>query len=465
MHTVLIVEDETSQRLSLAALCENCSYKAIQAANGQEALFYLKKQDETPIDLIITDLFMPEMDGHELMRVLHEEYPHIPVIVVTTSDQAQDAVKMMQLGAIDFMTKPVQEERLTVSIRNAIKIEGLREEVGRLRRKEKGTFCFDDLIGHAAGLTETVTMSRKIAQSELPVLILGESGVGKEVFARAIHGESRRAGKPFIAVNCGAIPKNLTESTLFGHEKGSFTGAINKSLGKFREANGGTLFLDEIGELPLDTQVKLLRVLQQKEIEPVGLASPVKVDVRIISATNRNLSEQVKEGAFREDLFYRLNVLPLTIPPLRKRKDDIVMLAQHFLEQTAITEHQPQKHLSEEAVEWAVSYDWPGNVRELENTLSRAALLSEGQDIKKDDLKFLIEQPVKETDFAISGNDHQISLMRSDGSPKNMDELYDDIIRYTMEHCQHNVSEAAVILGIGQSTLYRKLGSNKKKAS
>lgn len=315
---VLIVEDEPLQRQMLATLLRRkLDYGAQAVENGRQALDLLEADERKSVKLVIMDLNMPVMGGLETLDILRQKYPHIPVIMLTGSKDIHDAVEAMKRGAIDFLNKPYEADRMVVTVKNALKISILSQEVTRLKSRESGHFGFDNLIGHEGGLMPTLNIARKAASSDIPVLITGETGTGKEVFAQAIHGESARAGKPFIAINCGAIPSQLVESTLFGHEKGSFTGATEKAAGKFREAEGGTIFLDEVGELPLDTQVKLLRVLQQKEVEPVGGTKAIPVNVRIISATNRDLQKDVEGGLFREDLFFRLNVLELSLPPLR----------------------------------------------------------------------------------------------------------------------------------------------------
>lgn len=457
---ILIVEDEPTQRFTLNSLCQKLGYEVMEAKDGAEALTYLKQDENQQIALVLTDLNMPVLDGKGLITAARELRPVLPLIVLTASQELEDAVTCVKAGAYDYIAKPIEPERLRISIENALRAGALRAEVSRLTRVTTGAFMFTDLIGHDAGLKPAVNLSRKIAGSDLPVLITGESGVGKEAFARAIHGESKRAGKPFIAVNCGAIPANLAESVLFGHEKGAFTGAITKSLGKFREAQGGTLFLDEIGELPHDTQVKLLRALQSKEIEPVGLAKPFTVDVRIISATHRDLVSQVKEGAFREDLFYRLNVLPLHLPALRERKADIVPMVRYFSERLMAREGITPRALDEDAQALLMSYPWPGNVRELENCISRALLLGTGTHITGAD----IEAFLKHSHYQPDGTDDaQVSLIREDGSRRTMQEIEEDVIARTLAHYGNAVPKAASALDVGQSTLYRKLSD--KKAS
>ncbi len=285
----------------------------------------------------------------------------------------------MRAGAVDFVIKPVAPERLEVSIKNALKIESLAVEINRMKRQSSGTLTFNDLILRGEAMQRVIAYGRKAAGSNIPVLVEGESGVGKELIARAIQGESERKGKAFVTVNCGAIPENLVESTLFGHEKGSFTGAVDKRIGKFQEADGGTLFLDEVGELPLDAQVKLLRALQEGEIDPVGSKRPVKVDIRIIAATNRDMIQLVREGKFREDLYYRLSVFPLWVPPLRERMDDVPELARHFITKFAAEEGKRIDGFDAQASALLAGYSWPGNVRQLENAVFRAVVLAEGQ--------------------------------------------------------------------------------------
>src|SRR6185295_9748860 len=305
--------------------------------------------------------------------------PDLPIIVLTAKGGIDSAVEAMRAGANDFLVKPASPERITVSIRNQLKIGTLSGEVKQLKKKADNKLSFDDLIAGSPEMKQVFRLGTRAGQSDIPALIEGESGAGKELIARAIQGTSARAGKPFVTVNCGAIPENLIESILFGHEKGSFTGASDKHLGKFQEADGGTLFLDEIGELRLDMQVKLLRALQEGEVDPVGSKRPVKVDVRIMSATNRDLSALVQSGQFREDLYYRLNVFPIVVPSLRDRRDDIPALARHFVARFAAEENKPVLGITPEAADLLENFSWPGNVRQLENTVFRAVVLCDGE--------------------------------------------------------------------------------------
>ncbi|HSC60519.1 MAG TPA: sigma-54 dependent transcriptional regulator, partial [Rhizomicrobium sp.] len=350
-QTILIVDDDPVQRRLLEAAITRSGMTVVTAPGGQPALDLLSSPRGDQISLMLLDLVMPDMDGLQVMEKMRGQHPDLPVIVLTAKGGIDSAVEAMRAGASDFLVKPASPERITVSIRNALKIGTLTGEVTRLKKKTENRLVFEDLIATSGEMKQVIRLGQRAAQSNIPILVEGESGAGKELIARAIQGSSERAGKPFITVNCGAIPENLIESILFGHEKGSFTGASDKHLGKFQEADGGTLFLDEIGELRLDMQVKLLRALQEGEVDPVGSKRPVKVDVRIISATNRDLAERVREGLFREDLYYRLNVFPIFVPPLRQRREDVPALARHFIARFAAEENKAVAGLTPEATD------------------------------------------------------------------------------------------------------------------
>ncbi len=454
---ILIVEDDPLQQQMLKTLLRRkMDYDAQIAGNGREALDRLNSDSAKTIKLIILDLEMPVMSGMETLEILQQKYPSIPVIVLTGDNNLENVIKAMKLGAIDFVSKPYDTERIVTTIKNALKISLLSREVTRLKSEKSGTITFENLIGHDAGLLNTVTLARKAAASNIPVLITGETGTGKEIFAHALHGESAYAGKPFIAINCGAIPKELVESTLFGHEKGAFTGATEKAIGKFREAEGGTIFLDEVGELPLDTQVKLLRVLQQKEVEPVGSSKPLPINIRIISATNRDLEELVEQGKFREDLFFRLNVLQLKIPPLRERKQDIPSLALHFIDRFCVNHNAIPKTLSEKTQEQLMDHNWPGNVRQLENTINRAMVISEGNTLELGNVSStqtgeITLEPLPPIDTKT------INLTSQSGHFKTLDEIEAECIKITLAHHNQNVTKAAQALGIAKSTFYKKM--------
>src|SRR5580698_6330759 len=377
-QTILIVDDDPVQRRLLEAAISRSGMSVVTAPGGGPALDILNGPRGDQFALVLLDLVMPDIDGLTVLTRLRASHSELPVIVLTAKGGIDSAVDAMRAGANDFLVKPASPERIAVSIRNALTIGTLSGEVVRLKKRQENRLLFEDLIGRSSEMRQVFRLGQRAAQSNIPILIEGESGVGKELIARAIQGSSERSGKPFVTVNCGAIPENLVESILFGHEKGSFTGATEKHLGKFQEADGGTLFLDEIGELRLDMQVKLLRALQEGEVDPVGSKRPVKVDVRIISATNRDLAERTRDGQFREDLYYRLNVFPISVPPLRQRRMDVIELARHFIARFAAEENKAVTGLTPEASDLIERFDWPGNVRQLENTIFRAVVLCDG---------------------------------------------------------------------------------------
>lgn len=457
MITILLVEDDPLQRRSVKRMLEHeLSAAVIEASDGAEALAKLNA-DPGAVRLVLTDVGMPVMDGISLLKQGRIRFSQLPFIVLTASEAVEDAVEAMRHGAVDFITKPPEPARLIASVRNALALKSLRDEVDRLRKDSAPYYSFDDIVTVSPGLHEAASVGRKAANSDIAVLITGESGVGKELFAHAVHRESRRADKPFISVNCGALPDNLVESTLFGHEKGSFTGATNRSLGKCREADGGVLFLDEVGELKPDTQVKLLRMLQEGEIEPVGAGKPVKVDVRVVSATNRPLERMVAQGRFREDLYYRLHGLPIHIPPLRERRRDIATLAVQLLSAIALNESRTGLALSEGAITWLGNYGWPGNVRELQHMLARAALLCESDTLQAEDLarwaRGRSEHPAREATAAIVS----LSLEGPDGQFKTLDRLEQEIFEAALHRHDGHIGRAAAALSIGQSTLYKRM--------
>src|SRR6195952_4040872 len=383
--TILIADDDAVQRRLVENMVQKCGYEALVVESGDAALALLTASDAPVSDAVVLDLVMPGLDGMGVLAKMRDAGLNIPVIVQTAHGGIDNVVSAMRAGAHDFVVKPVGIERLQVSLRNALNASALKGELQRIRHSREGKLTFADIITRSETMAAVLRTAQKAAGSTIPVLIEGESGVGKELFARAIHGSGERRAKPFVAVNCGAIPDNLVESILFGHEKGAFTGATERHTGKFLEATGGTLFLDEVGELPLPAQVKLLRALQEGEVEPVGGRKPVKVDVRIVSATNRNLIDDVKSGRFREDLFYRLHVFPITVPTLRERPEDIPDLVRHFLARFSAEEGKRIRVVSGEAVDMLQSYAWPGNVRQLENAVFRAVVLAEGDAIGVDE--------------------------------------------------------------------------------
>jgi DNA-binding NtrC family response regulator len=406
----------------------------------------------------------------------------VPVVVQTAHGGIDNVVSAMRAGAQDFVVKPVGMERLQVSLQNALTTSALKGELQRIRHSREGRLTFADIVTRSEAMAGVMRTAKKATASTIPVLIEGESGVGKELFARAIHGSGERKSRPFVAVNCGAIPDNLVESILFGHEKGAFTGATERHTGKFVEATGGTLFLDEVSELPLSAQVKLLRALQEGVVEAVGARKPVKVDVRIVSATNRKLLDRVKSGHFREDLFYRLHVLPLTVPPLRTRREDIPHLVRHFLARFCAEENRHITGVSGEAMAHLAQLDWPGNIRQLENAVYRAVVMSEGDQLVLSDFPQTAGMPSPPTAVhgeplivegfqataaaAVNGNEIPIaplpasgmlSMLTNTGEVRPLEELESEIIRFAISHYRGQMSEVARRLKIGRSTLYRKL--------
>lgn len=464
MSKILIVEDSDPQRYLLASLLKKqTSHECVEAINGHEALRLIKADKNCAIDLVLLDLEMPEMDGREALPKIKELRPDLPVIVLTATEDIRDVVDVMKLGANDFLTKPPDIALLKQVLARALAVNELRHEVQRIAREEQNRAGFIDIVGHDGDLASCIKLAAHAAKSDITVMMTGESGVGKEVFARAIHGESARAGNPFVAVNCGALPRELVESILFGHKKGAFTGAVNDTLGKFREAEGGTLFLDEVAELPLEAQVKLLRVLQQREIEPVGEGKAVPVNIRIIAATNRNPAQEVKRGRLREDLFYRLNVFPIIIPPLRKRMHDLARLCQHFIRHYALLENKPVTGLDKEALAWVQQHSWPGNVRELENKIYRAVLLCEGEKIALRHLLWDNEEafvPVANADENERRNG-AVQLYDIEGAAKPLAQIEWEAMQAALNAHEGNVIKAAEALHISKSTLYKRLAEKK----
>ena len=467
--TVLVVDDDPTQRRLVQAVLDREGYNVVHAENGGEAIDRMTKGGGA--DVVLLDMVMPGLSGMETLAEMRTAGVRAPVIILTASGSIDTVVKAMQAGAQDFFIKPASPERILISIRNALQMGDLVAEVGRVKRQVSGRTSFDDLVGDSAPMRMVKSLGARAAKSNIPVLITGESGVGKEVIARALHGASSRAGKPFVAVNCGALPANLIESILFGHEKGAFTGAVDKTLGKFREADGGTLFLDEIGELPLDMQVKLLRALQESEIDPVGAKRPVKVDVRIVSATNRDPEAQVKAGAFREDLFYRLNVFPIEAPALRARREDIPALIDHFIARFNAEEGKRVAGAAPDTLALLTAFEWPGNVRQLENAVYRAIVLADGPWLQPHDFPAIsgVAAPMPEAQAAsdapaaehalsdLSLPDAPVRIIDDKGHLRTLEDIERDLIQHAIEVYAGHMSEIARRLGIGRSTLYRKV--------
>ena len=456
---ILIVEDDVLQRRSIAAILGASGFVAVEVGGGQAALErLLADANQAPVNLVLLDLQMPDLDGLTVLKRLRAADLSLPILVLTADGSVSRAVEAMQAGATDFLIKPVGPERLEVSIRNALSMADLSTEVRRLARAGDNMLSFSDLIAVAPSTRAAVAVARRVSQSDIPVLIEGESGSGKEVFARAIHGSSSRAGGPFVAVNCGALPAQLIESILFGHEKGAFTGATARRLGRFQEASGGTLFLDEIGELPAEAQVKLLRALQMGEVDPIGSSEPVSVDIRLISATNRDLKRMIGAGSFREDLYYRLSVFPMTLPPLRERREDIPALARMFLRRFAAAEQVAITGFSQAAIETIAAAGWPGNVRQLENTIHRAVVMADGSQIRPQDLQN-VDHPAPQPRGTPSAapDDSCHGFVGPDGHIKRLPQIERELIQQALGLYGGRISETARRLGIGRSTLYRKL--------
>jgi len=480
---ILIADDDAVQRRLVENMVQKCGYETVVVESGDAAIAILTAADAPAIDAVVLDLVMPGLDGMGVLAKMREAGLAIPVIVQTAHGGIDNVVSAMRAGAQDFVVKPVGLERLQVSLRNALNTSALKGELQRIRHSREGRLTFADIITRSEAMAGVLRTAQKAAASSIPVLIEGESGVGKELFARAIHGSSERKTKPFVAVNCGAIPDNLVESILFGHEKGAFTGATERHMGKFVEANAGTLFLDEVSELPLTAQVKLLRALQEGAVEAVGGRKPVKVDVRIVSATNRRLLDRVKAGQFREDLFYRLHVLPLTIPPLRARREDIPHLLRHFLARFSAEENRSITGIAGEAMAHLSQLEWPGNIRQLENAVYRAVVMSDNDQLGLADFPIghaqaavlpevdsepLIISPSLHASqpTVVSGNEipiaplptHGMLAMLNDaGEMRPLEEMENEIIRFAIAHYRGQMSEVARRLKIGRSTLYRKL--------
>ena len=380
---VLVVDDDESLRRVTQVQLEQAGYDTKAVANGVEAVALLQK---SPQDLVISDLKMPGMSGLDLLRRIRSEYPDTVVVMITAFGAVDTAVEAMKAGAYDYITKPVRADELELVVRRSLEHLDLLEENRILRSSLDGKYGFENIIGHSKSLRQVLDMAARVARTDATVLIRGETGTGKELLAKAVHFNSSRREKPFVTINCGAIPRDLLESELFGHVKGSFTGAVAHKKGKVESADGGTLFLDEIGEMPMELQVKLLRLIQQGEIEKVGAPTASTVDVRVIAATHRNLAAMIEDGTFREDLYYRLSVIPLDLPPLRERIEDVLELAQYFFAKTKRKHEREQLTMPDILLSHFSSYRWPGNIRELENIIERLVVLATCDQIVVSDL-------------------------------------------------------------------------------
>ncbi|MCR5725405.1 MAG: sigma-54 dependent transcriptional regulator [Treponema sp.] len=439
--TLLVIDDEKDIREGLAANFEMDGYDVRMAANGKEGLELLQNGD---IDLVITDLRMPGVSGEEVLKKVTAEMPGIPVIVLTGHGSIDAAVEAMRDGAYDFLTKPLNLDQLGMIVKRALENRELSLKHQQLLKETSDSHSLDNIIGKSTEMQRVLNMVRKVADTKASVLITGESGVGKEVFADALHKLSSRRDKSFVKVHCAALSETLLESELFGHEKGAFTGADSLHKGRFELAHGGTIFLDEIGEINMSVQIKLLRVLQEKKFERVGGEQTIEVDVRIIAATNRNLEEEVKAGRFRQDLFYRLNVIHLEVPPLRARKDDIPLLLNAFLEKFSTENGKHVTGFDQRSRAALYKYDWPGNIRELENCVESAVVMAGGSEITLEDLPPSVSKATQSESISIPMG---ITL----------EEAERILIEENLAANKGNKSKTADVLGIGRKTLHRKL--------
>jgi two-component system, NtrC family, response regulator AtoC len=434
---ILVVDDEEIVRESLSSWLRKDGYTVAAAADGPTALEMLKTEDSWAV--VLLDLKMTPMDGLQVLEETHKIRPDAAAVIMTAYATVDTAVRAMKLGAYDYLMKPFDPEELSIMVEKIVSQQSLRRENLILRKVLKRGYTFRDLVSKAPAMQAVFELARAAAKSNSTVLILGESGTGKDLMARAVHAESDRASKPFVAVSCAALTETLLESELFGHERGAFTGAVDRHQGKFEAANGGTLFLDEIGDISPKLQIDLLRVLEERKVTRVGGTTAVPVDVRVIAATNRNLSRLIEQGTFRQDLYYRLNVIPLTIPPLRERKEDIPLLVAHLVERLAVETGKAVEGVSEETMSHLLAHDWPGNVRELRNVLERAIVLASGSLLRPEHLG------------ALGEGGH------GSGKPLSLEEVERRHIADVLRQSAGNVSQAARVLDIDRATLYTKI--------
>ncbi len=480
MTKILIVDDEPIQLKLTQEVAKKAGFDTICADNGYEALSILRTNKS--IKAMVLDLIMPDLDGMGVLETMRKEDINTPVIVQTANSSMETIISAMRNGAVDYFIKPVAPERITISLQNAIKLEHLENCVRNEQTRRSGTFSTYDIISKSPAMDRVKSLIKKAAKTSIPILIEGEVGVGKELVARAIHGSSDRRGKIFVSVNCGAIPKNQIEATLFGHVKAALTGANADKKGKFEQANGGTIFLEEIGELPTSTQVKLLRIIQSGEIEPVGTSITKKVNVRLITSTNKRLLNLTQSGVFREDLFYSLNVLPIYVPPLRDRQEDIIPLTEHFIARFAAEAGLRIHGISQNAINMLKNFNWPNNIRQLENSVFRAVVLAEGAYLRQVDFPQInlisssreqvllatmaqnsINSPTHIDDITVHLDKHEIAppsperFLSESGEITPLAELERELIIFALKRYKGRMSQIARSLKIGRSTLYRKL--------
>ncbi len=453
MGKILVIDDNETIREGLAHTIKRMGHTVITASNGADGVAEFKKNRDT--DFVISDLRMEGMDGVEVLRQIGALDADVPAMIITAFGTVETAVEAMKMGAFDFLTKPFAPEVVRLKVERAMDLANVRKSSRKLeaqneylRDQAERRYSFAELIGGSDKMEAIFRIVEKVAPTDSSVLIFGESGTGKELVARAIHKTSKRADGPFIKINCGALTETLLESELFGHEKGAFTGAIRTKLGRFELADGGTLFLDEIGDVPLSMQVKLLRALQEQEFERVGGETTHKVDVRVISATNKDIDKEVAEGRFRQDFYYRLHVVPMTLPPLRARRDDVPMLVRHFIEKLAKKTNPKVRGIADDALARLMAYHWPGNVRELENVIEQALVFAEGSLIDVSSLPAFLQGP---------SDDNKLDVPREMSLPEILDDLERQLILKAYEKAGGVKTETARLLGIKTSALYYKL--------
>jgi two-component system NtrC family response regulator len=442
---ILIVDDEENLRRVLAVQLEMRGYQVSAAKDGQEALALLAKGRH---DLVLSDIRMPGMSGMELLAHIRKDYPDTQVVLLTAFGTVENAVEAMQAGAYHYVTKPVRIDELAIVLERALERRRFLAEISTLREGLNEKYAFENIIGTSSVLLAALDIAARAARSNATVLIEGETGTGKELLARAVHFNSQRAGKPFAVINCGAIPKELLESELFGYRKGAFTGAIGNKTGRIEACEGGTVFLDEIGELPLELQVKMLRLIQEGEIQKLGALEPLKVDVRLVAATNRNLLRMVGDGDFREDLYYRLAVIPVTLPPLRQRAEDIPALVEHFWKIATRKSGRPELELPLSLVSYFTRYEWPGNIRELENFVERMVVLSRGPVVALEDLPEVLrrERPVLDA-----------IRLELPPTPISLDAIERELIMRALARFDWNQTKAAQYLDLTRKTLIYRM--------
>jgi DNA-binding NtrC family response regulator len=456
VRSVLIVDDEVGVRESLKMILKK-DYDVFLAKDAEEAFLQIK---ENSPDVILLDIILPDLDGLKVLEKIKQNEPDIVVIMITATNTAKTAVEAMKLGAYHYVTKPFDNDELRLIINRSLSEKALKQELIFRREEMDKSFDFGNILGKSKGMKDIFKVVKQIADSKSTVLIMGESGTGKELISRAIHYNSNRKNYPFVTINCAAIPETLIESELFGHEKGAFTNAIEKKLGRFEVAHQGTLFLDEIGELSLTTQAKILRFLEEKEFNRVGGSKTIKVDVRLITATNKDLNQMIKKGSFREDLYYRINVVPIVIPPLRERKEDIPILIDHFINKFDVENNKNVKGINKEALEFLMQYEWPGNVRELENLIERVIALTSNEYIPANELPYSFKNIPKINGLKESVLDGKVTFLQAE------EEFEKDVILNALKRTNYIQSHAAEILGISRRILkYKmdKLGINQNR--